>query len=495
MATKKEMMIAVKAVQANFCNQKQVQKCLEIQRSLMQDKGQEVSLLTIMKKKGYLTSEQIKAVKASLPKIRTITVEDNPIEGYKLIRKIGQGGMAIVFLASHPKHGEIALKILFPHHNSNLEYANGFMNEAQLVCSMNHPNLVRGLDHGKSNDHYFLAMEYVDGSRSVKDVLDEQGPFEEDTALHIIVQVAKALVYISSCGILHRDIKPDNTLITSNGTVKVCDLGFAKTIEKNAKKSGLTCGTVQYISPEQAKGQGDVDVRSDIYSLGATLYHLVVGKVPFTGADSMEVMAKQVLESLSDIKNRRISHHMHYFIEKMMAKDRDIRYQSPQELIEDIENTIEGKRSLNFDANQIKIDLFKKAPEEETPRKEGSGTRLIKRDSSVILGKKIDTRLVRSERENRSSDREEEKKTTPLDRRTSDIQIKTSKLAALRRKGTQKNETSPKEGGALSRRFGKTTKTNSTLEGLQNLLPSKKDVEEKPEKKDRGISSLRRKRR
>jgi serine/threonine protein kinase len=213
--------------------------------------------------------------------------------------------MAAVFRATHAKYGVVALKILFPHHNVNDEYVEGFMNEARLVVEMKHPNLVKGLDYGISNDHHYLAMEYIEGNVSVKKVLDEKGPFEEDMALHIILQVARALIYISSFGILHRDIKPDNTLITTDGTVKVCDLGFAKKIEKknSAKKSGVTCGTVQYISPEQAKGQTDVDVRSDIYSLGATLYHLVMGKVPFTGADSMEVMAKQVLESLSGNEN------------------------------------------------------------------------------------------------------------------------------------------------------------------------------------------------
>jgi serine/threonine protein kinase len=244
MATKKEMMLAVKAVQAKMCDQKQVQKSLDIQRAYKKEKGEDIPLLTIMKKKGYLSDDQIKALALSVPKISTIRLEDNPIAGYQLVEKIGQGGMAAVFYAEGDKVRDgCALKILFPHHNSNQEYVNGFVNEAKLVCEMNHPNLVKGLDYGISNNHYFLAMEYVPGSLSVKDVLDKHGAFEEDAALHIILQIAKALVYISDYGILHRDIKPDNTLITNDGTVKVCDLGFAKTIEKNAgKKSGLTCG-------------------------------------------------------------------------------------------------------------------------------------------------------------------------------------------------------------------------------------------------------------
>ncbi len=474
MATKKEMMIAVKAVQSNFCNQKQVQKCLEIQRNLKQEKDQDISLLTIMKKKGYLTAEQIQAVKDSLPKISQIRVEDNPIEGYQLLEKIGQGGMAVVFRATHPKHGEIALKILFPHHNSNEEYVNGFMNEAKLVCTLTHPNLVKGMDYGKSNDHHYLAMEYVKGSRSVKDVLDTQGAFDEDTALSIILQIAKALFYISSCGILHRDIKPDNTLITQEGEVKVCDLGFAKMIEKSGKKSGLTCGTVQYISPEQAKGQGDVDVRSDIYSLGATLYHLVMGKVPFTGADSMEVMAKQVLEGLNDIKNRKISQHMHYFIEKMMAKDRDIRYQDPQELIDDIEKTIEGKKSLRFNSNEVKKVLFELQSPEAAP--------------------KTDTRMLRSDRTKKTSDLGKTP-SRPLEKtdENKEVSSKPPRFGAFKR-------TSQPSGSSTKKIFekpGQTTKPPSQktsqidLTGLQNLL-SPKNSDEKPHK---GSSILERRKR
>ena len=126
----------------------------------------------------------------------------------------------------------------------------------------------------------------------------------------------------------------------------------SKPVGSNAPAAAAetTSGTVQYMSPEQARGQADLDARADIYSLGASLYHMVMGEVPFAGTDSLEVMAKQVMEALnsSEIKNRRISKHLHYFIERMMTKDKALRYQTPAELIEDVRSQMEGLSSLEF---------------------------------------------------------------------------------------------------------------------------------------------------
>jgi serine/threonine protein kinase len=234
-----------------------------------------------------------------------------------------------------------------------------------------------------SNGLYFLAMELIDGL-SVLDILEqiqkeqerlrgvaspifpggvapapppaeaseEKGSIEEDLALEIILQSARALTYLQEHGIVHRDVKPGNIMITRAGAVKLCDLGFAQPIAGGISalgESDVTCGTPEYMSPEQARGQRDVDIRSDIYALGATLYHMVLGDVPFKGTDTLDVMAKQVLAELySPRVKERLSHHMHYFIEKMMAKEKDIRYQSPREVIEDIEAQIDGVRSLLF---------------------------------------------------------------------------------------------------------------------------------------------------
>lgn len=298
-----------------------------------------------------------------------------PIPGYRVVGKIGVGGMAAVFRAEAVDDGRpLALKILLPHQAKNPISRDRFVREAELLTRFDHPNIVKGHRSGVHNGLYFVVMELIDGL-SVQEILDRlqevptarqsrtpaamgegaaEGPvgMAEDQALEIILQAARALAYMEEQGAVHRDVKPGNLMITRQGGVKLCDLGFAQPIAGGLAAFGeadVTCGTPQYMSPEQASGRRDVDIRSDIYALGATLYHMVLGDVPFKGADSLDVMAKQVLTELyTPGVKQRLSRHMHYFIEKMMAKEKDIRYQSPQEMAEDIGAQITGLRSLQF---------------------------------------------------------------------------------------------------------------------------------------------------
>ncbi|MDP7035536.1 MAG: serine/threonine-protein kinase [Planctomycetota bacterium] len=354
MATKAEMVLAVKAVQQGFTTQERVQECMDRQMALAEE-GSKVNLVQILYNQKYLTRRQIIFLQSGDGVAFNLDKERDrcAIEGYTLLEKIGRGGMATVFLAERHSDGEqFAIKVLFPHHAENEAFVAGFENEGAMLCGLSHENLVRGVEVGRSGIFHYMALEYVKGE-SVQSMINSHGALPEELALAIILQVARVLDYLGSQDITHRDIKPDNMLINRDGQIKLCDLGFAKVITPEA--AGIedqTCGTVQYISPEQARGRTDVDIRSDIYSLGATLYHLIVGEVPFSGEDRMEIMAKQVREGLSSpkLKNRRqdVARHTHYFIEKMMAKDREVRYQSPAEVIEDIEATVEGNRSLQF---------------------------------------------------------------------------------------------------------------------------------------------------
>ncbi len=278
-----------------------------------------------------------------------------PIPGYQIVGKIGAGGMATVFKAVRNASGETcALKILFPHHAKNALFLRRFHREAQLLTEFQHENIVRGIEYGTANGLHFLVMEFLEGE-SLQAVIDRLGSLTEEQCVAITLQIAKGLEYIEGQGIVHRDIKPDNLIITPSGTLKMIDLGFAKPIGQ-AEDTGedMTCGTAQYMSPEQAQGARDVDVRSDIYALGATLYHMALGDVPFKGTDNMEVMAAQVLQDLkaSDVKSGKISRQMHYFLEKLMAKEVDVRYQNPAEVIEDLESVIEGLRSLEFNPEE-----------------------------------------------------------------------------------------------------------------------------------------------
>jgi serine/threonine-protein kinase len=372
------MKLLVEAVKAGLLPPDKIQEGLNIQKQLT-DQGKNVPILNILVKKGYLDREAAKfMVLEHKLAMNEANVGYQPIKGFKLEKMIGKGGVARVYQAQRQSDGEtVALKVQHPLQNLNKLFVERFVNEARLLKDFDFEYIVKGLDYGKSGDFYYLAMELLEGE-SVQDLLDRMGTLDEDTALFIIVQIAKALEYCQQQGILHRDIKPDNIMMTREGIIKLCDLGFAKPIEASEGEEDTTCGTPQYISPEQARGMGDVDIRADIYSLGATLFHMAVGEVPFSGDDSMEVMAKQILEDLSTSKHRNLSMHMQYFVEKMMAKERDIRYQSARELIEDIETQIKGKKTLVFDPNMKDVDLDSeeglfRAPAKEKPAEKSKG--------------------------------------------------------------------------------------------------------------------------
>jgi serine/threonine-protein kinase len=274
-----------------------------------------------------------------------------PIPGIKISGKLGVGGTATVFLADdHQNNRKVALKIMHPSLAKDEKAVRRFQRESALLVAFDHPNLVKGYSQGTMGPLPYLVMECLDGE-SAQETLDREKSFPEARSLEIIQEAAKAIDYMQSKKIIHRDIKPGNIYLLKTGHVKVIDLGFAQ--EMGAAATGeeeTTSGTVQYMSPEQARGQLDLDVRADIYSLGATLYHMVMGETPFSGTDSVEVMAKQVMEALSSsgMKNKRISKHMHYFIERMMSKDKDLRYSTPHELVDDINEQIDGFRSLEY---------------------------------------------------------------------------------------------------------------------------------------------------
>jgi serine/threonine-protein kinase len=316
--------------------------------------------------------------RSRLEHLRRVGGENIPeIPGLDIISKVGVGGTSVVFRAREKKSGrEVALKIMLEQLADDESARRRFITEAKLLVDLDHENIVKGIKVGTiQHNRLVFVMEYVAGD-SLLDLMRKGMTFHEDAALYIILQAARALEYMRSRGVLHRDIKPGNLLLKHDNTVKLIDLGFATLIAQSestsAEAGDTTLGTIHYISPEQARGQTDLDVRSDIYSLGATLYQLVLGKLPFEADDNRDVLAKHILEALSsqDLKSRNISPHMHYFIEKMMAKEREIRYQNPIELIADIEAQIKGKKTLTYNPSApTGGDLLKKPYEEEDPEK------------------------------------------------------------------------------------------------------------------------------
>ena len=218
---------------------------------------------------------------------------------YDLLELLGEGGSARVFRAADKVEGNtLALKILRADMAEEPSQVESFVREARLLLDLQHEHLVKGLRVAKEGGTFFFAMEELSG-RCLQDLLAESGRLDEATALEVVLQVASALEVLHERGLVHRDVKPGNIVWSEERGAVLIDLGFAVPRSASGQSGETTAGTVHYIAPEQARGSAELDVRADIYALGATLYHLVTGSLPFDGASNHEVLAKQVLESLN----------------------------------------------------------------------------------------------------------------------------------------------------------------------------------------------------
>ncbi|MCP3914348.1 MAG: serine/threonine protein kinase [bacterium] len=295
---------------------------------------------------------------------RTRGGEEPEIPGYEFLGRLGLGGTAEVFRVREKKTGRsLALKILNGHCTQNPSMLKDFVSEARLLEKLDHPGLVRGHGVAKSGGTYFSRLELIEGSTLLE--LQESGTqFPEDGAMRIILEVAEVLKYMADNNLVHRDVKPGNIMLDQNGRVRLIDLGFCAA-QNTRSMDDSAAGTVQYLSPEQAEGGAAADLRSDIYSLGVTLFQLIIGKLPFEGEDDQDTLRKHVMESLSsrELKSRGLSPHLHYFIEKMMAKDAEVRYQSWDELTADIKSNLEGRDSLDYSKDlRPKSGVFRRPP-------------------------------------------------------------------------------------------------------------------------------------
>jgi serine/threonine-protein kinase len=275
------------------------------------------------------------------------------IPGYLLLDKIGKGSMGIVYKAKQSSVDRIvAIKILLDTLAQNKEFIKRFDREAKIAAKLSHNNIVNAIDAGEVGGHHFFVMEYVEGE-TIKDMIERGKIFDEKVALKIVIAVAEALKHAHQRGLIHRDVKPENVILTKDGNVKLADLGLARPTadEKWAMaEAGMAIGTPFYISPEQVRGQVDVDIRGDIYGLGATLYHMVTGKPPYDGETPNEVMKKHVDKNCPlvppDHLNTRLSSGLGEVVETMMAKNRDDRYRNPDDLILDLKCLVQGDRPM-----------------------------------------------------------------------------------------------------------------------------------------------------
>ena len=268
------------------------------------------------------------------------------IADFIIRRAIGQGGMGTVYLSHQiTLDRPAALKILAESYANNAEFVALFIKEARAAAKLNHPHIVQAYAVGEDDGLLYFAMENIDGE-TMKDVLEREGVIPVDQALNVIQQIAEALNYAwIEQKLIHCDIKPDNIMLTSTGRAKLADLGLARvTGDMSDADDDEVMGTPQYISPEALTG-APMDTRSDIYSLGATFYQFVTGRLAFDGATAAEIAKKHLTEPLIPPRsvNKDIPESVSRIIMKMMAKNPSMRYQDASELIDDLRNARRGK--------------------------------------------------------------------------------------------------------------------------------------------------------
>ena len=322
---------------------------------------------------------------------------------YEIIRLIGVGGMSEVYKAKcHKLNRYVAIKILKEEFGKDANFVKKFNIEAQAAASLSHPNIVNIYDVVNENNMHFIVMELIEGT-TLKDYIASKGMLDIKEAINIAIQVAKGLECAHERNIVHRDVKPQNIIISVDGTVKVADFGIAKaTTEETINAFAL--GSVHYISPEQAKGVY-TDIRSDIYSLGVSLYEMISGRVPFNGENAVAVALAHVEEVVTppSIYNSKISPELETIVLKCMQKSPDRRYQNLKELIRELQNLLiqRNDTSAEVDSQTRMID-----------KSDIVSINSIRRDNAVPLNRTDDSYVEEREEEFEDEVKDKKKKKT-----------------------------------------------------------------------------------
>jgi serine/threonine-protein kinase len=345
-------------------------------------------LLARLVKAGFLSPSQAKRTGQELG-----SMLNQQIPGYELLQKLGQGAMGTVYKARQLSMNRlVAVKVLPPRVASDPEYLERLTREAHLAAKLSHNNIVQAIDVGSAGKIHYFIMEYVEG-RTMRQDIEAGKVFPEREAVEIVLQIAQALSHAHRRGLIHRDIKPANVLLTPEGIAKLADLGMARETGDEAliqREKGLSIGTPYYMAPEQILGQGDIDVRADIYSLGGTLYHMVTGQVPFPGKNIDDVFNRHLAGKLTppDHLNTDLSSGLGEVCEVMMARDREQRYQTPDDLIIDLECLLNDEpprlARQRIEANTLK-DLEKGETDEDEDEAD-EGNLILGLPATVWLG-------------------------------------------------------------------------------------------------------------
>jgi eukaryotic-like serine/threonine-protein kinase len=306
---------------------------------------------------------------------------------YRIQRKLGAGGMADVYLAEDQELGRrVAIKILNSRHGNDDQFIERFRREAKNAAALNHPNIVSIYDRGEAEDTYYIAMEFLDG-RTLKELIVSRGAAPINVTVEYARQILSALRFAHRHGIVHRDIKPHNVLVDAEGRVKVTDFGIARAGTSQMTETGSIVGTAQYLSPEQARG-GEVDPRSDLYSLGIVLYELLTGKTPFDGETPVEIAMKHLSTTPKPPSKLRpdIPRELDMVVLRALAKNPDDRYQTADEMEADLERVARGARVSATTVDAATEVLRRPAPAEAAAASATAATMIAPPPSAAAAG-------------------------------------------------------------------------------------------------------------
>ena len=344
-ATKMDTLLGRMVVDKGLATADDVDRCME---SLREGSGAgQKSLAQALIDSGVVTQRQIERLRPEVESQRA----GQQIPGYQVIAKLGAGAMATVYKAKQLSLDRmVAIKVLPPSQTKEQQFIERFYAEGRAAAKLNHAHIVQAFDVGQAGEFHYFVMEYVDG-KTVFEELVEDGRYSENRAVQIAIETAKALEHAHGQGFIHRDVKPKNIMINKEGVTKLADMGLARAVsdrEAAEAEAGKAYGTPYYISPEQIRGEVDVDFRADIYGLGATLYHMVTGKVPFEAPNPSAVMHKHLKEELipPDHVNPDLSPGLSEIIEVCMAKDRRKRYHNTADLLQDLKLVAQGEQPV-----------------------------------------------------------------------------------------------------------------------------------------------------
>jgi tetratricopeptide (TPR) repeat protein/predicted Ser/Thr protein kinase len=273
--------------------------------------------------------------RASVPQVQTpgVPPQLNGHPRYRVLKVLGEGGMGTVYLAEQVRMGrKVALKVIHPHLLHRDSALPRFLHEVRAAARLSHPNIVQAFDADEAGGMHFFVMEYVKGMTLAK-YLEREGPLPVHVACHFARQAAHGLQHAHEHGMIHRDIKPQNLMLTAKGQLKVLDFGLARLAGRHGQftGAGIVVGTADYMAPEQTKDSHTIDTRADIYALGCTLYQMLSGRVPFSGGTDIEKMIKHAMDAPPPLRDLRpdLPEALYAVVDKMMAKAPEDRFQVP----------------------------------------------------------------------------------------------------------------------------------------------------------------------